>query len=58
MRPPSGEYVGTSFEGRNSWEAWKAAMPLSDLRNFLNQFLTHHEDDVAQVRCVFCLLSC
>jgi hypothetical protein len=44
----SGEYVGTSFEGHNSWEAWKAAMSAEEMRHFLVGFLVRHEDDVAQ----------
>jgi len=44
----TGEYVGTSFEGHNSWEAWKAAMSVEDMRDFLLGFLVRHEDDVAQ----------
>ena len=44
----SGRFVGITVEGRNSWEAWKAASSEEAFREKLEAFVAHHADDVAQ----------
>ena len=41
--------MGTSFEGRNSWEAWKVAMSKDDLRHFLTSFVVR--GGVVEIAC-------
>ena len=44
----SGEYIGTTFSGRNTFEAWRASWTKADLNDFAADFIASHQDDVAQ----------
>ena len=44
----SGRYVGSNIDGHNSWETWKSAKSEGELRDFLEDFVARHADDVAQ----------
>jgi hypothetical protein len=43
-----GEYVGTTFEGRNSFNNWKTAVTLEGLCKFGVDFIVKREDESAQ----------
>lgn len=43
-----GEYVGIEFNGRNTFQAWRASLTPEDLREHCSSFIAKHENDVAQ----------